>query len=608
MKNRILLIFCILLTNLSSKGQSTGIHEVFPPHWWQGMASNELQLLCHGESIGNWTLHRLPAGFKLKRLKTFPNKNYLSLDLELLPGLKRATHLFIFKDAGGKERLLTYDIKKREARKLSYGLKGNDFIYLLMPDRFANAQPKNDRFPDMAEQDADRTNMWKRHGGDLAGMQAQLAYLEDLGVTAVWPTPVWKNDQPQWSYHGYAVTDHYKTDPRLGTNQDYKNFVQASHDLKIRVVFDIVFNHLGDQHLLYRDIPDSSWFNVPDTKRRTNFNTVAIRDPYASAEEKKWVTRGWFDGHMPDLNQDNPELASFLIQNSLWWVEEFALDAFRVDTYPYVEQAFLSDWMRVLHQEYPGFTVFAEVWAKGLVTLGSYGGNSALRENQNSRLTGLLDFEWYWAVADLLHGGDNAAERLYLTLSQDMVYGKPDGNVIFLGNHDLTRIFSLAGQDERKFRMAAVLLLTQRGIPHWFYGDEFLFDAYAEPLDRVRPDFPLGWADSDTSLLKPEARAAHIFVRQLARWRKHQPVFENGKYMHFPPANGIYVYFRYTADQAVMVIVNTTDQQKSLVPKKYTASFPQFESAKAINGGDPIGLQETWQVPAMSATVLELQP
>lgn len=598
------LLTVLLFFSFGAIAQENRIQDVFPPHWWQGMKSEKLQLLLHGEKLNELSLRKAPAGVKVIRQFALKNQNWLGLDLELKADLKAGTQIFIFTDAQGKEVLFTYDFKSRKNRQSPYGLDGGDLIYLLMPDRFANGNPKNDKIEGLKEQLVDSKSMLTRHGGDISGMTQQLPYLQELGVTAVWTTPVLFNDQPKWSYHGYAATDHYRVDPRLGTNEEYKNFIKAAHSRDIQVVFDVVFNHIGDGHLIYRDIPDSSWFNVIKTKSRSNFNTIAALNSGSSSSEREKLTRGWFDGHMPDLNQDNPELANFLIQNSLWWVEEAEIDAFRIDTYPYCEQKFLTEWMRAVELEYPGFTVFAEVWIKGVANQAAYARNPNLKEHQNTGLSGVLDFAWYFSASELAAGGNNAAESLYITLSQDRLYQDPNTNVIFAGNHDLPRLYTLVNKDVAKFRMLSTILMTSRGIPHWFYGDEHLLEGNADPLDNVRPGFAYGFTGKSTELTSLQKENEEWF-RELANWRKqNSEIFRSGSYQQYPPRNGIFVFSRSSASKTIVVVVNTTKEGRSTALKNILQDYT-FKSAKRRNGA-LLDIAADLKIEPYTAEIIEL--
>jgi glycosidase len=604
-----LVVACFLMGSLVAQ-------EVYPPHWWIGMQRQEVQVMIHRTNVASSVVSIDYPGVTLLRTIAVENPNYIFCDLSVADHTAPGKVPIVFTKDGQSE-VLEYELKYREERSLPYGLKGGDFIYLIMPDRFVNANPGNDRQPAMQEQEVNRGYNNKRHGGDLLGIIGKLDYLQDLGVTATWLTPPLENNQPLYSYHGYAITNHYALDPRIGDNELYRSYVQESHQRGMRVVFDVVLNHVGDQHAFIRDLPSSDWLNQWDGFTRTNYRTSALMDMYASESDRLRMTNGWFDTQMPDLNQRNPLVAQYLIQWCIWWIEEMQIDAFRLDTYSYSDQDFLTEWAIAINNEYPGFTEFAEVWVNGKGVQGYYNGNNNLKTAVNTHLDGVLDFDLYWGIIKSItepFGWEQGTGNLYLRLVQDYMYGDKGGadNVIFLGNHDIDRFYSMTGEDIQKYTIGVTMLLTLRGIPQWFYGDEVLLRNFASPMDTVRVDFPGGWkADADnkfTAAGRTEVEdVAFQHLRKLANWRKSHPVFVDGKLMHYVPENNVYVYFRYNDTHSVMVLVNTSDEVKQVETKRFSESLKGYTRAYAVLDDVEINNLSELEVPPMSAVVLKLE-
>ena len=403
-----------------------------------------------------------------------------------------------------------------------------------MPDRFANGDYSNDSFDDMLQSGINRGKMFFRHGGDLQGIIDHLDYLKELGVTALWLNPVLENDQPYASYHGYAITDHYNIDRRFGDNELYKTFVEKCHEKGIKVIMDIIFNHCGHEHWLIKDLPAEDWVHQWPEFTRSNFRASVINDPYASKTDTKKLLEGWFDYSMPDLNQQNERLANYLIQNTIWWVEYSGQDAYRIDTWFFPDQDFLSRWAKRMQQEFPRLGMYGETWAQMMSVQASFAEDSGLTDEYNSHLPGITDFQLNFAIEEALtqkQSWTGGAARLYYTLAQDYLYEDPLRNVIFLDNHDKSRFFSTIGEDIDKYKSGMAFLLTMRGIPSIYYGTELLFAAISDPDGKVRQDFPGGWKEDKINKFNVSGRTAaekdaFEYVKKLANYRKNTPALD----------------------------------------------------------------------------------
>ncbi len=607
-------VLCVFMFLMGGIGLTQNIQHITPPNWWTGMNDPMVQLMVHGENIAGYDLKINYPGVELYAVSKVENPNYIFVDLKIGSGVKPGTMNLEFSN-GTSVFTQPYVLNQREKRSMAYGLNSQDFIYLIMPDRFANGDTTNDVASDMNEKYYGRTSLTSRHGGDIQGIINHLDYIKNLGVTAVWCTPLLENNQEEWSYHGYAATDHYKVDKRFGSNELYKKYAMESHKRNVKVVMDIVPNHCGSQHWMIKDLPMKDWVHQWDSYTKTNYRTPALLDQYGSEYDKKLMLDGWFDKHMPDLNQQNPFVAKYLIQNYIWWVEYAHVDGFRIDTYTYNDLKFMQDAATAIFNEYPGLGMFAETWVDGVGVQGYFNGNNNLNTGYNSLLPGVTDFELLWSINNMVQkpfGWSEGLGSIYLKLTQDYLYGDANKNVVFLGNHDLSRFFSVAGEDVNKMKLATTFILTTRGIPQWYYGDEILMKNFTNPDGRVREDFPGGWLGDSINKFKPEnlkgdEKDYFNYVKTLANYRKTSIPITQGKLMQFVPYDGVYVYFRYTDTQCVMVVMNTTDKPVDLSTKNYAERMTGFTKAKNVISKVELANLNTITIPAMSAQVLELR-
>lgn len=571
-------LFAFLLLQVSLRAQ-----DVYPAHWWTGMKDNKLQLLIHSDkdiAVDKLVLRSSSKDVKVTKVHRLANRHYIIADLEIARNARPQKLKLSFGGiiANGWTTI-NYELRSRNnenGRSRVQGVTAKDLVYLIMPDRFSNGDPSNDYFSDMRDTGHDRNNPFDRHGGDLKGVENHLDYLQDLGVTTVWMTPVVENDMARTmeggtsraTYHGYAFTNQYQVDKRLGGNEAYHSLINAAHKKGMKIIQDAVYNHMGKDHFFIRDLPDSSWLNRWPAYTNTSYKDQPLVDPYASAIDKKTVLDGWFTPFLVDINQRNPFVSTFLIQYAIWATEEFGIDGWRVDTYFYSDPVFLNKVNEALYREFPTITVFGEAWVQS-VTNSAYfcQNNIALPFKHNSQ--GVTDFPLYFATNDLLnqpYGWNEGANKFYQVLAQDVLYKDPMRNCIFLDNHDLDRFYSVIGEDYSKYKMAINLLLTQRGIPQLYYGSEILMKNFKNPSDaEVRRDFPGGWeGDQENKFIAAGRTAAEneafSYVKALANFRKSSTAIGSGKLMQFLPKDGVYTYFRYDSKQTVMVISHTGSQ------------------------------------------------
>lgn len=602
--------FWVLCSN--SHAAQLSVQHIAPTFWWTGMHHPELQIMVHAPDVAMYQVSLSYPHVEFVSAVKVDNPNYLFINLRIYPQAQAGTLQLVF--SNGKQQLsYPYELKQR-SNKPPLGLNSSDLIYLAMPDRFANGDPKNDIVRTMRETTLNRDSLTYRHGGDLQGVIDHLPYLHDLGVTALWLNPVLINDQPKYSYHGYACTDHYTIDPRLGSNDLYVQLVEKGHQSGIKTVMDIIFNHVGDQHWFIKDLPSHDWVHQFKQFTKTTYMVSTLMDPYASQHDKKIMSDGWFDTHMPDLNQSNPLVATYLIQNTVWWVEYAAIDAYRLDTYAYSDLQFLEQWGKYILDEYPNIGIFGETWVQGEPIQAYFHGKTNLNTPFYSHLPGLTDFQLYYAINAALNepfGWGEGVSKIYYTLVKDYLYQDASKNVTFLDNHDLSRFYSVVGEDMNKFKMGIAVLLTTRGIPCVYYGTEILMKNYANPDGLVRLDMPGGWAGDKQDKFVAQGRtaaeqSAFEYVKRLQNWRKNNPVLHDGRLVQFIPENGVYTYCRTNDQKTVLIMFNPTDKAVTINADKYAEVTAGFSRATDFISGQTLTNLHVITVPTKTIFLLEL--
>jgi neopullulanase len=466
----------------------------------------------------------------------------------------------------------------------------------------------------MRDQSLDRDSVYARHGGDLKGIDNHLDYLKSLGVTTLWLNPVIVNDMPNRTEHGYAFTDHYTIDPRIGGEKMYQKLIDDVHSKNMKIIQDAVYNHVGSYHFTVLDPPMKSWLHQWPTYTNTTFKDQVLFDPYASAVEKKKMSDGWFARSMPDLNQNNPYVANFLIQHALWTVEEFGIDGWRIDTYAYNDLDFMNRCNKALMDEYPQITMFGETWVHGVINQ-SYFVQNKFNISYKSNLQAPTDFQTLWAITDAMtkdFGWTDGINEMYTTLAQDFVYKDPMRNVIFLDNHDLSRFYSVVGENVMKYKAALAWLFTCRGIPELYYGDEVGMTGFTSPNDGyVRKDFPGGWANDSSNKFTVAGRTAKEediwkYIATLANFRKNSSAITTGKMMQYAPVKGEYVFFRYDSKQTIMTVLNTAKEKINIEVKNYTERINGFTKMKNVITGEVKPIAD-FSLEPMESGVWELE-
>jgi len=586
-KNFLFVILLVLLFGCSPVYAATVIKKVVPAFWWAGMKNPELQVLLYGEHIAFAEVSISSEDITLQEVVKLENPNYLIVYLNISEAAPQTFNMIL--KQGKKQTVIPYELKERKPGSSQIeGFNSSDVLYLIMPDRFANGDSSNDIISGMLEARVDR------HGGDFKGIEKHLDYIADLGVTSIWLNPIQENDMKEGSYHGYAITDYYQADRRFGNNEEFRNLVDQAHAKGMKVVMDMIFNHCGSENYLYKDMPSKDWFNFKGNYVQTSFKTATQLDPYASDYEKKIAVDGWFSQVMPDFNQRNRHVATYLIQSSIWWIEYAGINGIRQDTHPYADFDMMAHWCKAVNEEYPKFNIVGETWLGSNVLISYWQKDSKLTYPKNTYLPTVMDFplmeHMNRAFDEETTDWNGGLCRLYEYLSQDIVFADPMNLLTFLDNHDTSRFYRSEADTKNlnRYKQALVFLLTTRGIPQIYYGTEILMAADKANGDGLlRCDFPGGWQNDthnyfDAANRTPLQNEAFSYLKKLLQWRKGNEVIAKGKLKHFAPSKGIYAYERKQGDKSVVVLLNGTDREQTISLDTYREILPDTSAYNVL--------------------------
>ena len=613
---RIKYLFSSLLFLFFSGISFAQLEQVEPPFWWEGMNRSEIQLVFYGNEIGVGDLYL--DGQKVDEVIKTENGNYLFCNWET-KGLKAGSYLFELKK--GKKRIATYAYelkKRREGSAQREGFSSQDAVYLLMPDRFANGDPSNDSTKDTYEK-ANVDDPWGRHGGDIQGIIKNLDYIKELGMTALWSTPLLEDNDKRGSYHGYACSDTYHIDSRYGGNSAYLKLSDELHKRDMKLIKDYVTNHWSLEHYMIKDLPSKDWIHYFDGENgyaQTNYRLSTVYDTNASKADIFLAEKGWFVPSMPDLNQSNPMTLNYLIDNAIWWIEYANLDGYRVDTYPYNEKERVTTWTKAIMAEYPNFNIVGESWYHDTASIAYWQKDSKLAEIQdfNSELPSVMDFVFFETLQRMMTyepSWDKGLIEMYNGMGMDYLYPDINNVMIFAENHDTTR-FNEKNATLGDFKIAMTLLATTRGIPQLYYGSEIGFKGDKAKGDAdLRKDMPGGWPNDVRSAFNAlertsEEQSYFDIVKTLFQWRQHQELIHKGKTVHFIPLNEIYVYFRVLDQNAVMVVINANKEVQTIELSRFNELLESYSKASELFSGTQINLEKTLSIPARDAQVFEL--
>ncbi len=590
------------------------VTNVEPPYWWVGMANDTLQVMLTGPDIAQASAEVDYSGVKLDRQVSLDSPNYKLLYFTIAPDTKPGK-MPIRLNLDGRKHTLDYELKARDMKGEDYeGFSAADVLYLLMPDRFAQGDVV--AATDLEYNDApDRTQPSTRHGGNLKGIADRLDYLDSLGITAIWSCPVLENDMPGGSYHGYATTDYYRIDPRFGTNADWQELIAQAHKRGIKVVMDMIFNHSGSNHPWMKDMPSKDWYNHPEGNELTNFRLSTIHDPYVSDYDLDHTVNGWFVSAMPDLNQKNPHLMKYLIQNSIWWIESSKINGIRMDTYPYADMQGMAQWAADVLKEYPNFNIVGECWYGNEAGPAFWQSGSKINPVETNLPT-VMDFKYnidrekmFFEETDPWNGLNHVYDHLAL----DYLYPDPQHILTFLDNHDTDRFLPEMPDSLGVWKQALAFLLTSRGIPQLYYGTELLMNGTKKISDGyIRLDMPGGFPGDKVDAFTREGRTdmqneAWDYLSRLLQWRRGEAndVIAKGTLKHFMPQNGIYAYERRLGDKQVVVLLNGQSEPNTVTMERTVEILPYGKTMRDLVSGKDVTITEEMTFAPRQVMILQ---
>jgi glycosidase len=588
---------------------NTSLERIEPTNWWVGLKNTSLQLLVKEANIGSSIPSISYAGVSIKKVHKARSENYLFIDLSIDTSTKAGKFDIVFTLDDGTIKKHTYELKSREKPSNDYvGFDSSDAIYLITPDRFSNGDESNDINQKLKETTIDRTDGYMRHGGDLKGIINHLDYISDLGFTTIWPTPVLTNNMAKGSYHGYAITDYYQVDPRFGTMKEYKKLASELRKKGMKLIMDQVANHCGLEHWWMKDIPFPDWVNNQrnyeenienwnyTTNIGSNHRRTTNQDLYAAKIDRKENNEGWFVAEMPDLNQRNPFMANYIIQNSIWWIETLGLGGIRQDTYPYPDKDFMANWAGSIMKEYPNFSIVGEEWSYNPLLVSYWQTGAKNRDGYESHLKSTMDFPMQKNIIDGINeeeSWDKGLVKIYEGLANDFHYATPKDIMVFLDNHDKSRLFTEVKEDAAKAKMALSYMLMMPRIPQIYYGTEILMNDTANPGDHglIRTDFPGGWKGDKVNVFSGEGltdtqKEMQSFVSKVLNYRKNSAAIHDGETVHFTPFMGTYFLFRIKNDETVVHIINKNDKPITIDLKEYAEIGLKGKTLKNIITGE----------------------
>ena len=606
----------LLLLLLCSATAMAQLQKVEPPFWYAGMHNPSLQIMFYGKNINQYEV-AVSNNVVITGVQKTENPNYVfvTIDTKNVPASELT---FSFRNKNKVAFTKKYEIRnRRNDSALRKGFDSSDLIYLIMPDRFANGNPNNDSTPDTYEK-ANRAEPGARHGGDIEGIIKNLDYIKELGATAIWNTPLCEDNDARGSYHGYGQSDVYRIDPRYGTNEDYLRLSSELHKRDMKLILDYVTNHWGD-HWMVKDLPTYDWLHQFPGYAQSNYRMTTQFDPNASDIDRKYCVDGWFVQSMPDLNQANPLVNRYLIQNAIWWIEYADLDGFRVDTYSYCDKTAIAAWTKAIMDEYPHFNISGEVWMHDQAQMAYWQRDSKIGaiQSYNSHLPSVMDFTLHNAISVAFNEDkpewDKGMMRVYENFANDFLYPDINNILVFAENHDTNRLNQIYGNDFKKYQLAMTLVATVRGIPQIYYGSEIgMAGDKAKGDPDIRHDFPGGWNGDAYNAFKASGRTGQQkqffdFSSKLFHWRKTAGVIHNGKTKQYLPQDNVYVYFRYDDKQSVMVVINNSNEPRTFGTGRFAESIGSYQTGKDVISGKTVDLKNDISIGAKSSYILELK-
>jgi len=615
------------ITSNKNQVSNTYLERVEPPNWWIDFKDTSLQLLVKENNIGASKPSISYKGVRIEKVHSAKSNNYLFIDLVIDKNTKSGKFDILFSFEDGKTKTHTYELKDRQKSPEKYvGFNSSDAIYLITPDRFSNGIESNDINQNLNEKTINRKDNYARHGGDIKGITNNINYIADLGFTTVWPCPVLTNDMFSGSYHGYAITDFYEVDSRFGTLSEYKELANELDKKGMKLIMDQVANHCGIEHWWMKDFPFEDWVNnqkyYEENKENWNHKTVKVsnhrrttnQDSYASKSDRNGNNEGWFVDTMPDLNQRNPFMANYIIQNSIWWIETLGLGGIRQDTYPYSDKQFMSNWAGAIMNEYPNFSIVGEEWSYNPLLIGYWQKGAKNKDGYESNLRSTMDFAMQNNIISAFNENetwDTGLVKIYEGLANDFHYVTPKDILIFGDNHDMSRIFTQLKGDIINTKMALSYLLMLPRIPQIYYGTEILMNDFEKPGDHglIRTDFPGGWngdiVNAFTGVgLTDAQKDMQLFIKKVLNFRRKSEAIHEGETLHFAPENGTYFLFRSKNDETIVHIINKNDKPISIDLNRFKEVGIQGKTLKNILTDEKILWNKTLELSKKGSIIL----
>ena len=592
------------------------IDRMEPPFWYEGMNKSEVQVLFYGKNIAQNSVS-ISNNVVITNVTKTENPNYLFVTIDT-KNVTAQELQFTFTN-GKKSFKRNFEIKQRKPNSaLRKSFDASDVMYLLMPDRFANGNPNNDSSPELQEK-ANRSLPGGRHGGDIQGIINNLDYIKELGATAIWSTPMCEDNDKGYSYHTYGQSDVYRIDPRYGTNEEYKKLADEMHKRGMKLIKDYVTNHWGAEHWMFKDMPTYDWFHQFPGYAQSNYRMTTQYDINGSERDAKYCMDGWFVPSMPDLNQSNPLVLNYLIQNAIWWIEYADLDGFRVDTYSYNDKEGIAKWTKAITDEYPYFNIVGEVWMHDQAQISYWQKDSPIAKIQsyNSNCPSVMDFTLHDVFGNVFNEDradwSNGMIKFYENFVNDFLYADPNNLLIFLENHDTGRFNQIYQNDFKKYQLGMTIMATMRGIPQLYYGSEIGMAGDKGKGDAdIRQDFPGGWKGDSNNAFSASGRTVEQakyfdFSKKVLNWRKNKEVIHTGKLTHYIPENNVYVYFRHNDKETVMVVINNAPDSQKLNLTRFQENIKSFTSGNDILSGKNIDLKNELSIEGKTSMILELK-
>ncbi len=615
----VLIFFCAVC--LYTNAQNS-FDRVEPSFWWSGMKDSRLQIMVHGDEVSDLTPKINNSYITLDSVSRTENSNYIFLNLSIDSKIKPGFFKIDFFNKEGRVDRIDYELKDRSPNsRFRKGFDNSDVIYLISPDRFVNASTENDHIQGMRP-DTDRQNPSKRHGGDLEGIISQLDYIEEMGFSAVWICPLLESNQKEYSYHGYATTDYYKIDPRYGSNEDYIRLVQEANKRGIKIIMDQVLNHNGSYHYWTSDLPSENWYHYAkdSIKPMTSHKRTVLSDPYAAESDRLAFSNGWFVDRMPDLNQQNKLLATYLIQNAIFWIEYSGIQGIRQDTYSYPDPDFMNDWSSRILLEYPNFNMVGEEWSVNPAIVSRWQLGKQNKDGFESNMPSMMDFPLQKAIVSSINNEEqpwtNSFDEVYEMMGNDFLYPDPNNLVVFLDNHDMARIYDQVDGNKDKLEMALTYLYSTRGIPQVYYGTEIMLSYPENPGDhgRLRIDMPGGWEGDSINVfegkgLSEDQIEIQEFIKKLNFLRRNNTAFQTGHLLHYAPEKEVYVLFRFDKEKRFMIVFNKNNREVDLDLRRFSEGINGSVIFKNAIDGKSVEIRDSLlRLEGFQSYIFELSP